>query len=351
MMPENANNPSPLALPAPPAGKKKPAWKTPCFLLALIAVLLCGWQWLETRQRLGEMQQELNRRLAAGDAGEQEARGARNALREQVDGLQARLGALDGRLNEFQAQAATLQGVLQEVARSREETTLLEVEQAITLAAQQLQLAGNAPVALLALQAADASLARLERPQYLPLRKAVAKDIERLRAVPFVDVSGLSLYLEQVVVAADKLPLASAARLRAPAPGADAVAAEKSPWWQRIGGGAWQEIKGLIRIQRFDREAPALLAPGQEFFLRENLRLHLLNARVALLARDQATYAGELKVVQGTLSRYFDEQDPAVQGALASLRQAAGARLNVALPGLEDSLAALRSVRGAKEKR
>ena len=345
MMPENANTP-PSPPPVAPAGKKslRPTlWP----VVALAALALAGWQWLETRQQLGEARQETVRLHEEAEAGNQ---AAQKQVHAQLDALQARLGAVDAKLTEFQTQGAALQSLYQDIARSREEATLLEVEQAVTLAAQQLQLAGNVPVALLALQTADARLARLERPQYLPLRKALAKDLEHLNALPFVDVPGISLRLEQLVSAADKWPLASQSR-----PASRSIQASTSddalPWWQRVGGEVWQELKGLVRIQRFDRDEAALLAPGQSFFLRENLKLRLLNARLALLAHDQATFRSELKAVEDALGRYFDGGDKGLQAAQATLQQMAGANLNVELPNLNDSQAALRSLHSGKEKR
>src|SRR5574343_525148 len=348
MMPENENssptNPGAASLPA-----RRPSRQAPWLAVAIAALALAGWQWFETRQKLIETQQEVSRKLAEFPPGNKEERGARKQATEQVAALQARLGALDAKLAAFQEQSATLQTLYQDIARSREEVTLLEVEQAITLAGQQLQLAGNVPVAVLALQTADARLARLDRPAYLPLRKALAKDLGRLTALPFVDMPGISLRLEQIVVGVDKLPLKSYGR---PVEKAEnQKTADASPWWRRTGDEIWQELKGLVRIQRFDRDDSALLAPGQGYFLHENLKLRLLNARLALFARDQWTFRNELKVAQDMLARHFDANDKAVLAAQATLRQMTATEINVELPNLNDSQSALRAIRPAKDKR
>lgn len=346
MMPEN-ENPSPSTMTYLPAPRAKRI--SPWLFVAIAALALAGWQWFETRQRLVDVQQELSQKLAEFDTANKEDRGAQKLSREQVEALQARLGAVDGKIAEFQAQSATLQALYQDIARSREELALIEVEQAIVLAGQQLQLAGNLPVAVLALQTADAQLARLDRPAHLPLRKALAKDLARLNALPFVDMPGISLRLEQVLVGVDKLPLVSHGRPEKTAENEKAV--ESATWWQRTGGAIWQEMKGLIRIQRFDREDVALLAPGQGYLLRENLKLRLLNARLALFARDQWTFRNELKVAQDMLNRHFEANDKAVQTAQTTLRQMTASEINVELPTLNDSQAALRNLRPGKEKR
>jgi len=63
-------------------------------------------------------------------------------------------------------------------------------------------------VALAALQLADSKLQRLDRPQFLPLRRAIARDMDRLKGVPYVDVAGISIKLDQLTGAIDSLPLA-----------------------------------------------------------------------------------------------------------------------------------------------
>ncbi|HZX32102.1 MAG TPA: uroporphyrinogen-III C-methyltransferase [Rhodocyclaceae bacterium] len=326
-----------------------PAWRNPWLIVALAAIGLAGWQWVENRQT----QQEVAARLAQSDAADKEGRDALKQAQEQLAALQARVGGVEAKQAEFQGQAQELQNLYQDLALSRDDALLLEVEQAITLAAQQLQLAGNVPAAVLALQTADAKLARLDRPQVIALRKTLTKDLDRLRSLPSVDVPGLSLRLENAIVAADKLPLAMDGRPRAPEKAAAAKTAPEAPaaWWRRAGEAFWQEVRGLVRIQRFDKNEPVLLAPEQSFFLRENLKLRLLNARLALFVRDTATYRNELKAVQDMLASYYDGQDKTVQATQASLKQLAAADVGMELPNLNDSLAALRSLRGGKEKK
>ena len=93
-----------------------------------------------------------------------------------------------------------------------------EVEQILVLASQQLSLGGNVQAALAGVQVADGKLARLDRPQLAPLRRALARDMDRLKAVPYVDVAGISIKLDQLTATIDALPLAKDERL--PPPGA-----------------------------------------------------------------------------------------------------------------------------------
>ena len=347
MMPENDNASLGATKPAPASAPS--TRQSLALLLAVLALLVAGWQWFETRQRLAENEQEVARRLAEAAAVTQEERGAQKQLREQVEALHGKLGAFESKLDDYESQSAALQTLYENIARSREEATLLEVEQAVTLAGQQLQLAGNVPVAILALQTADARLARLDQARTLPLRKALAKDLERLSALSFVDVPGISLRLEQVIVSVDQLPLVNDGRPSAKAE--KDVNADTPPWWQRTGSEIWQELKDLVRIQRFDREEPPLLAPGQAFFLRENLKLRLLNARLALLSREHAIFRSELKAATDALGRYFDTRDKRVQAEQAILKQLLAGETDVQAPGLGETQAALRTLRVGKEKK
>lgn len=338
---------------APVRAPASPAWRNPWFFVALAAFGLAGWQWIETRIRLADTQQEVARRLAENDAVGKAERDLLKQSQDQVVTLQSKVGALEAKQAEFQGQTMELQNLYQDLARSRDDAVVLEVEQAVTLAAQQLQLAGNVQAAVLALQTADSKLARLDRPQFIPLRKTLARDLDRLRALPFVDVPGMSMKLEGIIAAVDKMPLAVDERPRSPEKVAAGTSAPASdlPWWRRMGQEFWQDVRGLVRIQRFDRSEPVLLAPEQTYFLRENLKLRLLNARLALFARDAWTFRNELKAAQDLLVRHYDSQDKTVQANLASLRQLSAAEINIELPNLNDSLAALRSFKTGREKK
>lgn len=324
----------------------------------MLALGLAGWQWGETRLKLADTQQELARRLAENDAASKESMVLARQAQEQLATVQGKLALLEEKVAESRSQQATLETLYQDLARNRDEWALAEIEQSVILAAQQLQLAGNVQGAMLALQAADARLAGNNRPQFISLRKVLGRDLDRLRALPQIDLPGMNLRLENVIAAIDTMPLAIDARPRAetrsrPADGAAAPTASAiSPdFWLRLGADFWGEIRSLVRIQRFDRDEPALLAPGQAFFLRENLKLRLLNARLALLARDQWTFRNELKQAQAWVERYFDAHDKSLQTVQGALKQLAATEINIELPTLNESLSAIKTFKLGKERK
>jgi uroporphyrin-3 C-methyltransferase len=260
---------------------------------------------------------------------------------------QAKIALLESRLSESQNQQAALEALYRELAPSRDEWALTEIEQVLQLASQQLQLARNVPSALAALQLADSKLQRLDRPQFVPLRRALARDMDRLKAVPYVDVPGISLRLDQAIAAVDSLPLALEERLPpqpAPAPPAD------ESGWRRFLRAVWQDVRQLIRVENLDRPEAPLLAPQQQFFLRENLKLRLLSARFSLLFHDQQNFRADLIAADAWLRKYFDTRAPAVSTLQTLLKQMQATDMASGMPDVVGSLEAVRVLKLARER-
>ncbi len=330
-------------------------WLAVPLALALLGVLGLGGLVWQGDRRLDAARAEMARRLADSDAQQRAAQAQARQDRAALDALQGRVGAIEAQLAEMQGQQIALQSMYQELSRGGDDRLLVEIEHEVSIAAQQLQLAGNVAVALLALQSAETRLARSAQPQFLPLRKLIARDIERLKALPGADVPGIALRLDALLDGVARLPLAFEQRPASePAPAAaDPARAEGA--FARVAGAwfaeVWHELRQLVRIERIDRPDPGLLAPRETFFLRENLRLRLLAARLALLARDGRSFRSDLEQADAWLGQYFDTRAPAVQEAQETLR--ALRRLDVmhAPADLNETLSALRNFKLAREKR
>ncbi len=325
--------------------------RRPTVRIAAVAIALLVAQWVDTRMQVSGLQQELARRLNDGDSVAKEGRALARQSQEALAALQAKVGVLEAKLAETQSQAVALEAMYQELSSTRDERVLAEVEQAVVIAMQQLQFAGNVEAALIALQGADARLARSVQPQFLPVRKLIARDIERLKGTPGANVSGLSLKIESVVAAVDSLPLAYEQRPRTetakPASAAKPVSVD---YWRQLGADLWREFRQLVRIERIDQGDPALLAPNQSYFLRENLKLRLLNARLALLQRDGKVFHEEIRQSREQLDRYFDGRAKPVQAAQSTLKVLATTDVSFDLPGLAETLTALRNLKFARER-
>lgn len=335
--------------PATPRPSNAASWRARTVALgfALVALIL-AWQWYDGRSELAAVREEVARQLRDSDANSRDAvrtaRQTQDALRE----TQARLAQIDVKLAESQNQQAAFETLYQELSRNRDDWVLAETEQILTIASQQIQLAGNVKAALAALQMADARLARSGRGRFVPLRKALASDIERLRAVAGTDIPGMAAKLDQLITAADSLPLAQDARPRTSAQ--SAAPEEQAGFWGRLGNEFLEELKQFVRLENVGRTDPVLLNPSQTFFLRENLKLRLLNARLALLARDEATFRGDMKTAAAWLERYFDARSRAVAAALSALRQLGSQAAGMALPTIDESLTAVHVYKGLRER-
>jgi uroporphyrin-3 C-methyltransferase len=329
------------------APRGTPWYLQPALYLALAALGLGGWQQWQSRAESDALQTALASRIGGVERLAADARRDTERLDNAVRDLSGRLGALDSRVAETRSQQLALEAVYQELSRGRDEAALAEVEQLVGIASHQLALAGNVKSALAALQAADQRLARLDRPALAPARRALAADIARLEALPYVDLPGITARLDALGARAGTLPLAAEAR---PAPGAPAPQpAPSGVAWRDFLAAAWRDLRALVRIQRVDAPEPPLLAPEQAYFLREQLRLRLLSARLALLARDAAAYRRDLKTAEDWLARHFDAASPAVQAALVETRELESATVSVALPAIDESLTAVRGVRLTRE--
>ena len=336
-----------------PAAASRPASRVFAVALVLLAVVVAAL-WFDTRGRIGATQEELARRLR--DI-ENESRDARALGRQAQEGLrdaQAKIGALEAKLAESQNQQLALEALYQELARNRDEWQLAEIEQVLAIAQQQLQLSGNVRAALLALQLAESRLSRTDRPQFLPVRRALARDIERLKALPSLDVPGLSLALDRLAASVDALPLAFEERIERQAAAKSSpqgAAAPEEGFFKRLGGEVWRELRQLVVVRKVDSVEPPLLPPQQAWFVRENLKLRLLNARLALLTRDEAGYREDLRTARNWIQRYFDPRARGSLAALAQLKQLSAASISFEPPSIADSLEAARGFKARREQR
>ena len=334
----------------------------------LIAIAL----WFLAANRLDRSEREFARRIQDDGVASRSAQTVAKQAQDQSLANAAKVGALEGRVADSQSQQASLEQLYSDLARTRDDWALAEVEQILAVASQQLQLAGNVQGAIIALQNADQRLARTERPQFIVLRRAIAKDLERLKALPAVDIAGNALRIDSLVGMVDSLPLLSDEK-PAPRPRLDAQPVDRSArpdknggagigtsgdargWSERVQDNlryltaeAWQRFGQLVRVREVSVPDALLLAPTQTYFVRENLKLRLLNARLALLARQETTYRADLLRVQEALQKYFDLRSRQTQAALALLKQVQSANTVIEVPTLSESLTAARNVKGQR---
>ncbi|MDD2918335.1 uroporphyrinogen-III C-methyltransferase [Rhodoferax sp.] len=346
--PESANPPSPAEPSASAtsttvgaAAKSAPAarWAVwPSAVLAVLALLTVALLW----QKVTGMQEQLARQSAETQSQSSEARALAKQAVSLAQEAAARAAVLDSRLSEVALQRSQLDELMQSMSRSRDENLVVDIEAALRLAQQQAQLTGSVEPMLAALKSADQRIVRAAQPRLALLQRAIARDIDRVKASAVSDTPTLLIKLDELVHLADELVLANAV---APARQVEKnlVVPPKAPvsWWQTGFQMVLGEARNLVRVSRIESPDAALLSPEQSFFLRENLKLKLLNARLGLLARQIESARSDLADAEAMLKKYFQSNARKTQAAAALLQQLQTQMRTLQLPRIDETLAVL----------
>ena len=325
--------------------------------VGVLALVVSSLLW----QKLANIQEELAKRSLDSGAQAIEARTLAKAAQDSTRELTARLALQENRISEVSLQRSQLEELMQSLSRSRDENLVVDIESALRLAQQQAQLTGSAVPLIAALMSSEQRLLRAAQPRLNPLQRAIAKDTERIKAASLTDVPVLMIKIDELTRMADELPAANAFVQSPTRPGATPPTPQTSTpltktnanmlsWLdkerlQAAGSRALDtvrdEFRKLLRVSRIDQPEAALLSPEQSFFLRENLKLRLLNARLGLLARQTDTARADLLSANAWLTKYFDPSSRKTQAAIQLLAQIQSQLKTSELPRLDETLAAL----------
>lgn len=306
--------------------------------IALLALLTGAALW----QKVAGMQEQLARQSAEAQAQALEARAMAKQAVTLAQDAAARAAVLDSRLSEVALQRSQLDELMQSMSRSRDENLVVDIDAALRLAQQQAQLTGSVEPLLAALKSADQRIVRAAQPRLALLQRAIARDIDRVKSAAVSDTPTLLVKLDELVHLADELVLANAVaparqveKNRITPPAASVL------WWQSGLQMVLSEARNLVRVSRIETPEAALLSPEQSFFLRENLKLKLLNARLGLLARQIESARADLADADAMLKKYFQANARKSQAASALLQQVQTQMRALQLPRIDDTLAVL----------
>jgi uroporphyrin-3 C-methyltransferase len=358
--PHAALPPPPPASPRAEAEGGEFALRPLTVAVIVLGLLLAAQAW-SSHNSMQKLRMEMAKSLQRGELSNAETGSLARNVQDQTKELQAKVLVLENRQIEAQSQQLALEQLYQDLSKNRDEWALAEIEQVLSTASQQLQLAGNVQGALIALQNADRSLSRSDKPQFITIRRAIAKDTDKLKAMPMLDMAGVALRLDNAITLVDSLPLLADEKPALPAapprPARAAKAGAKpgdapeplslggrvQDMWQNWSTEMWTDVRQLIRVRSVDTPEALMLSPTQSYFLRENVKLRLLNARLALLSRNEAAFRNDLAAAQEALVKYFDTRARATQTAQALLRQVQTNNLAIEMPSLAESLNAVRN--------
>jgi len=375
------NTPPPMAMlppmtPAAPAlahaGTRQPrSWLLLGAIVALafgvmsVAAFVSAWH---TQQRVKSLEQELVKRQQTSQDDATEAKLLSKQALDSVRDANGKLGVLDERVAESQLERSQVEDLIQSLSRSRDENVLADMEAALRVAMQQAALTGSTDPIVAVLKQSDDRLARYNNPRLDRVRRAVARDLDRVRTTSVVDVPLLSIRLDEAVRLVDELPLVSTperatatgraaaaaaaqhgAAAARPASAASGVPQAQQPAWVASLQRAWDgfsvpflsELKQAVRVTSIEHPEAMLMTPDQSFFLRENVKLRLLNARLSILSRQFDLAQADLQQAQTALDRYFDHNSRRVVAVSDLLRQVSAQAKQVSFPRPDDTLAAI----------
>jgi uroporphyrin-3 C-methyltransferase len=314
----------------------------------LIGTLVSVW----TVFKLTGIQEILAKQTSDVSTQAVEARVSAKQAEELARDTAARLAVTDAKLSEVSLQRAQLEDLMQSLSRSRDENLVVDIESAIRLAQQQSQLTGSVQPLLAALQSSQMRLTKVAQPRLAPLLRAIVRDIEQIKATPVTDTPTLLIKIDELVRAVDNLALLNAVGATT-SNNATTKLADATPetlswaraismsWWEKMLNDLWRNAQGLVRISRIDRPEASLLAPEQSYFVRENLKLRLLNVRLAVLARHFESAQADMNQVSRDLNKYFDVASGQGPLTLALAREVLAQSKNTEIPRIDATLAAL----------
>ena len=332
--------------------------------VAAITLALLG------QQRIKSLEQELVRRQQDSQGQAIEAHTLAKQAQDAARAAESKVVMLEARVAETALQRSQLEDLIQQLSRSRDENVLADVDAALRVSVQQSAITGSAEPLAAALRQAEERLSRMNQPRIERVRRALARDLDRVRAVAVTDIASLTIKLDEAVRMVDELPMLAQPQLRAAAArsatlvpvaagsgqaGAAAQPSDLAGWWSWLQSSwllaserVWGEVKGLVRVTQIDNPEAMLVAPEQAWFLRENLKLRLLNARLALLSRQFDTAQADLREVQSALDRYFDRSARRVVIGTELVRQVAAQARQLSVPRPDESLAALAAAQAGR---
>ena len=255
------------------------------------------------------------------------------------------LAALDQTQQRLQGEMQGLQNRVLDLNDKRPNDWMLaESEYLVRMAGRKLWLEHDLVSAITLLGNADERIAALNDPSLMPIRKALAEDIAKLKGMPRIDREGLTLKLAALSDQIELLPLSTVSMPEAKAEPDLAVSANPDEWESNLKKNWVKFTENFVTIRRRDGAVEALLSPQQEIFLRENLKTKLLQAQLSVYREQQALYEDSLDKAQRWLTQYFDTDNSATRYMQGEIGKLKGEQIQIDYPAQFKTQAMLEQV-------
>lgn len=311
-------------------------------VLSLIALGFGGFLFVQGQNALKTHELSMNQALDKAAVGNSE-NGVllQNTLLKQDD-LNKQVGALALAQAENGKRLEGINAAYAELLKGRVNWLVDEVEVTLNTASQQLLLSGNVPAAVGVLENIDQRLSRFEQPDLLPIKQAVSADLAALKTRPHLNVAATSLRLDRLQAAVSGLPLLVDTTLQEGK--TTEQPSQAANFWQRTWENTVGMVKGMVEVRKLESNDAMLMAPEQVYFVRENLRLRLMDARLALLQHNGEIFQNDLNATEAAVRQYFDADSPTAQAWLQELNELKGLEIRmVSDDALKNSLTAVRN--------
>jgi len=339
------------------------------FALCLAALCSASYLWL----KLSNIEELLAKQSAQSNAQSLEAKVSSKDAQELARETAAKLALLDAKVMEVALQRTQLEDLMQSLSRTRDENLIAELESMLRLGQQQAQLMGSAQPLISALKTAEQRLSKTSQPKLLAIDKALLKDLDRIKSTPVLDTPALLLKLDQLVQKLELLPLLNepqnsftsqveeqtnklaiqdksgqtqnANTPLTPKSWAESIRGNSAGWLDSLSSNIWSQLKGLVRVSKINQPEASLLTPSQGYFLKENLKLRLLNAKLGLLAHQISSFKADLSESQKDFDKYFAMQSKQGQEVAALLKEIKELGAQPETPQIQDTWSAINTTR------
>ena len=316
-------------------------------LFSLTALGVSGFLFVEGQNVLQNARRDYAVQLDKAALGESDNARRLNQSIDTQQKLEQHFRALDDSVRQTQTALTQTQTQYQSLSNDRVQWLINETDYTLNATSQQILWHGNSPAVIDTMVALEQRLAAYDFPELLPLKKAISDDLSALKARPAVNTVAVSLRLERLLTDAEHLPLLMDKLFKENTPAPIELSEKQGVWYKNLWQTAKDNMGNLVQIRKIDNPDIMSLSADQVYFVRKNIELRLLNARLALMQHQNAVYQDDLAAAITEVNRHFDTAHPTVKAWLAEAQQLKNTDISTQQDGdmLKNSLSAVRKLK------
>lgn len=322
-------------------------WAALALLFSLVALGASGFLFVQGQNVLENARRDYAAQLDKAALGESDNARRLNQSIDTQQKLEQHFRLLDDSVRQTQAALSNTQTQYQSLSNDRLQWLINETDYTLNATSQQILWHGNSPAVIDTLTALEQRLSAFDFPELLPLKKAISDDLQTLKARPVVNTVAVSLRLERLLADTEHLPLLMDRLFKENTPAAIELSENQGVWYKNLWQTAKDNMGNLVQIRKIDNPDIMALSADQVYFIRKNIELRLLDARIALMQYQSAVYQDDLAAAIAEINRHFDTNHPTVKAWLAEAEQLKNTDISREQDGdmLKNSLSAVRKLK------